>query len=82
MIGDGERLYGGGVLAERLDLDLEAWVGGGEHAVAAALVALDPLLPTSGGHPEAVDQNDGVWGGRIWGVLGGHGVLLTSLSPR
>src|ERR671914_57961 len=52
----------------------------GEHAVAAAFVALHPLLPATWGHPEAVDQHDGVWG--IWsgGVLGGHRVLLTSLS--
>jgi hypothetical protein len=27
--GDGQRLYRGGVLAQRLDLDLKAWVGGG-----------------------------------------------------
>src|SRR3712207_7337890 len=42
--------------------------GGGEHAVAAALVVLDPLLPAAGGYPESVDQHDGVWGGRVGGV--------------
>ena len=38
--GDRQRRDRRGVLAQRLDLDLEAWVGGGEHAVAAALVAI------------------------------------------
>ena len=33
------------------------------HAVALALVALDPVLPAARGHPEAVDQDDGVWSG-------------------
>src|SRR5215203_4771307 len=79
----GQSLDRGGVLAQRLDLDLQAWVGRGEHAVALAFVTLDPLLPAAWGHPESVDQYDGVWGARIGSVLGGHRVLLlTSLSPR
>jgi len=45
---DGQSFDRGGVLVERLDLDLKAWVGGGEHAVAAILVVLDPLLPAAG----------------------------------
>ena len=69
---DGQSLDRGGVLVERLHLYLKAWVGGGEHAVALALVVLDPLLPAAGGHPEAVNQHDGVRGGRVGGVLGGH----------
>jgi hypothetical protein len=49
-------------------------IGGGEHAVSLALVTLDPLLPAAGDHPEAVDQDDGVWSvGCVGGILGGHG---------
>ena len=57
----------GRVGVERLDLDLEAGVGRGEHAEALALVVRDPVLPAAGGHPEAVDQDDRV--GR-----GAHGI--------
>ena len=78
--GDGQSLDRGGVLVERLHLDLKAWVGGGENAVALALVALDPVLPAAGGHPEAVNQDDGVRGGRVGGVLGGHGEALLFLD--
>ena len=45
---DSQSLNRGGILVERFDLDLKAWVGRGEHAVTTALVALDPLLPASG----------------------------------
>jgi hypothetical protein len=69
--GDGQGLDRGGVLAQRFDLNLEARVGGGEHAVAFALVALDPPLPAARGHPQAVDEDDGVGG--VWC---GHGILL------
>src|SRR5215218_6077439 len=76
--GDRKRLDRRGVLVERLDLYLKAWVGRSEHAIAAALVALDPVLPASGGHPEPMDQDDGVWSTRIRGVvLGGHEDLLS-----
>src|SRR5215213_71331 len=76
--GDRKRLDRRGVLVERLDLYLEAWVGRSEHAIAAALVALDPVLPASWGHPEPMDQDDGVWSTRIRGVvLGGHEDLLS-----
>src|SRR5215213_4763563 len=79
--GDRKRLDRRGVLVERLDLYLEAWVGRSEHAIAAALVALDPVLPASGGHPEPMDQDDGVWSTRIRGVvLGGHEDLLSQLG--
>src|SRR5215208_3953128 len=72
--GDGKLLDRGGVLAQPFDLALEARVGRGQHAVTAALVTLDPLLPASGGHPEAVDQDDGIWSvGCVGGVLCGHG---------
>src|SRR5215213_1161309 len=76
--GDRKRLDRRGVLVERLDLYLEAWVGRSEHAIAAALVALDPVLPASWGPPEPMDQDDGVWSTRIRGVvLGGHEDLLS-----
>src|SRR5215204_1700561 len=57
---------------------LEAWVGRGQHTVALVLVALDPLLPASRGHPESVDQYDGVGGGGLRCAIVGHGDLLTS----
>jgi hypothetical protein len=69
-----------GVLAQSLNLDLKARVSRGKHAVAAALVALDPLLPAARGHPEAVDQDDGVGKGLVGGVLCGHGVLLRKVA--
>jgi hypothetical protein len=46
----------GWILVERFDLNLRAWVGRGEHTVTTALIALDPLLPASGGDPQTVDQ--------------------------
>jgi hypothetical protein len=70
---DSQSLDRGGILVERLYLDLKTRVGGGEHAVAAVLVVLDPVLPAAGCHPEAVNQHDGVWGGWVGGVLGSHG---------
>jgi hypothetical protein len=73
MAGKVSASIGGGVLAQRLDPALEAWVGRGQHTVALVLVALDPLLPASRGHPEAEDQHDRVGGSRIGGVLGSHG---------
>src|SRR5215212_8351139 len=75
---DRQRLDRGGVLVQRLYLYLKAGVGGGEHAIAAALVALDPVLPATGCHPQPMDQDDGVWNTRIRGVvLGGHDDLLS-----
>ena len=56
----GHRLDRRRVGVERLDLDLEAGVGGGEHAVAARLVVGDPVLPAARRDPEAVDQDDRV----------------------
>jgi hypothetical protein len=76
--GEGQRPDRGGVLAQRLDPALEAWVGRGQHTVALVLVALDPLLPAERGHPEAVDQHDGVGGGGLRCAVVGHGDLLTS----
>src|SRR3712207_870079 len=76
--GDRQRLDRGGVLVQRLHLYLQTGVGRSEHAIAAALVALDPALPASWGHPEPMDQDDGVWSTRIRGVvLGGHDGLLS-----
>src|SRR5919107_2141029 len=60
--GGGPGLDGGGVLAQGLDLYLQAGICGGEHAVSLALVALDPPLPAARGHPEAVDQHYGLRG--------------------
>src|SRR5829696_9466938 len=75
---DRQRLDRGGVLVQGLYLYLQAGVGRSEHAIAAALVALDPVLPASWGHPEPMDQDDGVWSTRIRGVvLGGHEDLLS-----
>jgi hypothetical protein len=45
---------------ERLDLGLEARVRRREDAEALPLVVVDPVLPASWGHPEAVDEHDGV----------------------
>src|SRR5829696_8056059 len=70
---DGQSFDRGGVLVERLDLYLKARVGRGEHTVAAALVVLDPVLPATGCHPQPVNQEDGVRGARVGGVLGSHG---------
>jgi CYTH domain len=44
---------------------------GGEHSEAARLVAVYPMLPAQGRHPQPVDQDDGVGGGRVGGVFGG-----------
>src|SRR5918995_2426540 len=75
---DGQSLYRGGVFVQRLNLDLKAWVCGSHHAVSLVLVVLDPVLPAAGGHPEPMDQDDGVWSARIRGiVLGGHEDLLS-----
>src|ERR671920_1899332 len=71
--GNGQGLDRGWVLAQGLDLYLQARVCGGENAIALALVALDPPLPAAGGHPEAVHQHDGVGGTRLRGVVIGHG---------
>ena len=49
--------------AQRLDLDLEAGVGGGEHGQALGLVVGHPVLPAAGGDPQAVDQDNGVGAG-------------------
>src|SRR5829696_1236645 len=76
---DRQRLDRGGVLVQGLYLYLQAGVGRSEHAIALALVALDPVLPASWGHPEPMDQDDGVWSTRITGVvLGDHEALLDS----
>src|SRR6185503_914939 len=56
----GELLDRRRVGVERLDLDVEARIGGRENAVALALVVGDPALPAAWRHPEAVDQDDGV----------------------
>jgi len=59
-LGDGEVRDDLRVLAQRLDLDLEPRVGRGHDGEALLLVVLDPALPAAGGHPEAVDEDDGV----------------------
>src|SRR5918994_6964581 len=47
--GDRQRLYRRGILVERLYLYLQAGVGRSEHAIAAALVVLAPVLPAARG---------------------------------
>jgi hypothetical protein len=49
-----------GVGVERIDLDVESGIGGGEDAVSATLVTVDPVLPASRRDPEAVDEDDRV----------------------
>jgi hypothetical protein len=70
--GHRQRLDRRGISVERLHLDLESGIGRGENAVAGLLVTLDPVLPASRGHPEAVDQDNGVRGGRV----GAHAAFL------
>ena len=72
-LGHGQGRDGVGVLPQRLDLDLEAGVGGGQHAEALGLVVRDPVLPAARGHPEAVDEDDRV--GRRQGI--GHGATFS-----
>src|SRR3954453_4364868 len=54
-----------GIGIERLDLGLESRIGGGENSVAGLLVVLDPVFPASWGHPEAVDEDNGVRSGLV-----------------
>ena len=49
-----------GVLAQRLDFDLESGVAGGDDLVPPGFEAFLPPAPAARGHPEAVDENDGV----------------------
>src|SRR5438094_10517375 len=58
---NGQRFDRRGIGIERLDLGLESRISGGENSVAGLLVVLDPVFPASWGHPEAVDEDDGVW---------------------
>ena len=48
------------VLAQRLDLHLEAGVAGREDAVALGLQIRDPAFPRARGHPQPVDEDDGI----------------------
>src|SRR4051812_20654032 len=50
----------GRVAAQFVDISLHAGPSAGDHAVTAVGVALDPVLPTEGGHPQPVDEDDGV----------------------
>src|SRR5919112_1656068 len=77
--GDPQGLDGGWVLAQGLDLYLQARICGSQHAVSLVLVALDPLLPAAGGHPESVNQDDGVRSGSLRGAVVSHEDLLSSL---
>jgi hypothetical protein len=61
------------VLAELVDLDLEARPRRREDAEALLLEVADPGAPALRRHPHAVDQDDGVRSGR--GRGGQHGVL-------
>jgi hypothetical protein len=59
------------LLAERLDLDVEAGVGRCDHPVPLRLVVGHPVLPGAGCHPEAVHEHDGVGCGGV-GTVGGQ----------
>jgi hypothetical protein len=63
--GHRQRLDRRRILVERFHLDLEAGIRRGEHLETAAAIVIDPFLPASWRHPEAVDENDGVRGGRV-----------------
>ena len=52
---------------------LEAGPAARDDVVAALLVALDPVLPAQGVHPQAVNEDDRVGRVRIEN-LGGHGI--------
>src|SRR5919112_5789610 len=77
--GDPQGLDGGWVLAQGLDLYLQARICGSQHAVSLVLVALDPPLPAARGHPQAVNQDDGVRSGSLRGAVVSHEDLLSSL---
>src|SRR5919112_2531192 len=77
--GDPQGLDRRGIIAQGLDLYLQARVCGGENAVSLALVALDPPLPAARGHPESVNQDYGVRSGSLRGGVVSHEDLLTSL---
>jgi len=51
-----------GVLAERLDLDVESGIRGCQDPVALGFVVRNPVLLAARGHPESVYQYDGVRG--------------------
>ena len=48
------------IRSERLNLDLEPRIRGGENAITAILVAGLPVLPASTSDPKAMYQNDGI----------------------
>ena len=78
------RLDRGRVGVERLDLDLEAGIGGGEDLEALGLVVGDPVLPAARRDPEAVDEHDRVGRGGCVGHAGpfrGSGLTETSSMP-
>jgi hypothetical protein len=83
---------GSGFSREGLDLNLEARISGRQDAISLRLVVGNPRLPAAWGHPEPVDQDDGVGsGGRghetspastgVWASTGSPGSRGWSRSP-
>ena len=57
---DTQMINRAGVGTKLLDVDVHSRPRGGQHAVAAGAVAIDPMLPTQRRHPKPVDKDDRV----------------------
>jgi hypothetical protein len=79
--GYGERLNRRRILAQRLDLNLQAGIGRSEHALPAPGLVLGPFLPTTGSHPQPVDRDDDALHGLIIGMALRHVALLAIPLP-
>src|SRR6185437_10868343 len=68
-----------GVAAKLLDVALHARPASRDHAESATRVAVHPMLPAQRGHPETMNQHDGVWRG---GGRSGRHQFLTGNGLR